>query len=45
MTNEQGGLNFRVIGLARNNVKIGMMNIAYNMGRFMSLHKMSLPAV
>lgn len=42
MTNEQGGLNFRVIGLARTKVKVGMMNIVYNMRRLVSLHKMSL---
>lgn len=42
MTNEQGGLNFKVIGLARNELKIGMMNIVYNMRRFVSLHRISL---
>ena len=41
MTNEQGGINFKVIGLARNAVKIGMMNVVYNMRRFVSLHKIS----
>ncbi len=41
MTNEQGGLNFKVIGLARNAVKIGMMNVVYNMRRFVTLHRMS----
>jgi len=45
MTNEQGGLHFRVIGLARNAVKIGMMNMVYNMRGFVSLHKMSLYTV
>lgn len=42
ITNEQGGLYFRVIGLARTKVKVGMMNVVYNMRRFVSLHKMSL---
>ncbi|MCD9457636.1 transposase, partial [Marinibactrum halimedae] len=37
MTNEQGGLYFRVIGIERNAVKIGMMNITYNMRRFVTL--------
>lgn len=41
ITNEQGGLYFRVIGLARNTVKIGMMNIAYNMRRFVTLHRVN----
>lgn len=42
ITNEQGGLYFRVIGLARTKVKVGMMNVVYNMRRFVSLHRMSL---
>ena len=37
MTNEQGGLYFRVIGIARNALKIGMMNVVYNMRRFVTL--------
>lgn len=41
MTNEQGGLYFKVIGLARNSVKVGMMNVVYNMRRFVSLHRIS----
>jgi IS5 family transposase len=41
ITNEQGGLYFRVIGLARNAVKIGMMNIVYNMRRFVTLNKIN----
>jgi len=45
MTNEQGGLHFNVIGLARIAVKIGMMNMVYNMRRFVSLHRMSLSAI
>lgn len=44
ITNEQGGLYFRVIGLARNTVKIGMMNIAYNMRRFITLHRITTSA-
>ena len=39
MTNEQGGLYFKVIGLARNTVKIGMMNVVYNMRRLVSLQR------
>ena len=41
MTNEQGGLDFKVIGLARTRIKIGMMNVVYNMRRFVSLDRMS----
>ena len=39
MTNEQGGLFFRVIGMPRNAMKIGMMNIVYNMRRFVFLSR------
>ena len=39
MTNEQGGLYFKVIGIARNKAKIGLMNIVYNMRRFVTLHR------
>lgn len=39
ITNEQGGLFFRVIGKDRNTVKIGMMNMVYNMRRFITLHR------
>lgn len=42
ITNEQGGLYFRVIGLARTAVKIGMMNMVYNMRRFVTLNRMSV---
>lgn len=42
ITNEQGGLHFRVIGLARTKVKVGMMNIVYNMRRLVSLHRLNL---
>ena len=41
ITNEQGGLNFKVIGIARNTVKIGMMNVVYNMRRFVTLHRIN----
>lgn len=41
ITNEQGGLFSRVIGLARTAVKIGMMNMVYNMRRFVCLTRMS----
>ena len=41
ITNEQGGLYFRVIGAARTAIKIGLMNLVYNMRRYMTLHKMS----
>jgi IS5 family transposase len=44
MTNEQGGLYFKVIGLARNAVKIGMMNVVYNMRRFVSLRRINATA-
>lgn len=37
ITNEQGGLYFRVIGLARNAIKVGLMNVTYNMRRFVFL--------
>lgn len=45
MTNEQGGLYFKVIGLARNTIKTGMMNAVYNMRRFVSLHRMSVAKI
>jgi IS5 family transposase len=45
ITNEQGGLNFNVIGLSRTAVKIGMMNVVYNMRRFVSLHRMSASTI
>ena len=41
MTNEQGGLHFKVIGFARNELKIGMMNVVYNMRRLVTLHRIS----
>ena len=36
ISNEQGGLDFRVIGLSRMAVKVGMMNLVYNMRRFVT---------
>ena len=41
MSNEQGGLYSRVIGGARTAVKIGLMNVVYNMRRFVTLHRAS----
>lgn len=41
ITNEQGGLFSRVIGMPRNAMKIGMMNIVYNMRRFVFLSRQS----
>jgi len=42
ITNEQGGLYFQVIGLCRTKVKIGMMNVVYNMRRFVTLGRISV---
>ena len=44
ISNEQGGLYFRVLGLARTSVKVGMMNVVYNMRRLGTLHRKSAPA-
>lgn len=41
ITNEQGGLFVRVIGLARATAKIGLMNLVYNMRRLVTLHGQS----
>lgn len=41
ITNEQGGLVTRVIGLARTELKVGMMNVVYNMRRFSTLHRIN----
>ena len=41
ISNEQGGLYFRVIGLARTAVKVGMMNMVYNMRRLVTLYRMN----
>jgi IS5 family transposase len=45
ITNEQGGLYCRVIGVARATIKIGLMNLVYNMRRYVTLHRMSLSRV
>ncbi len=37
MENEQGGMLVRTIGILRAAVKVGMMNLVYNMRRFVSL--------
>jgi IS5 family transposase len=42
ITNEQGGLYFRVIGAARTAIKTGLMTMVYNMCRYVTLHRMSL---
>ena len=42
ITNEQGGLNFKVIGFARISAKIGLMNLVYNIRRLVTLHEMRL---
>lgn len=44
MENEMGGMIVRVIGIARASLKIGMMNLAYNMRRFVSLNRVRVPA-
>jgi len=43
MENEQGGMFIRSIGLVRAKTKIGLMNLAYNMRRFVTLNRMSPP--
>ena len=40
MTNEQGGLYFRVIGLARTATRIGLMNLVYNMRRLVQSYRL-----
>ena len=45
MTNEQGGLYFRVIGLARTATKIGLMNLVYNMRRLVQIDKLRASGV
>jgi IS5 family transposase len=42
-TNEQGGMFVRVIGLARAKVKIGLMNLVYNMRRRVTLTRKAVP--
>ena len=44
ITNEQHGLFNRVIGLARNQLKVGMMSLTYNMRRFVTLEKQNVLA-
>jgi IS5 family transposase len=39
MTNEMGGIVVRVIGLVRATAKVGLMNLAYNLKRFETLHR------
>ena len=45
MTNEQGGLYFRVIGLARTATRIGLMNLVYNMRRLAQIDKLRASGV
>ncbi len=44
MHNEQGGMFIRVIGQVRAEVKIGLMNLVYNIRRCVSLSRMSASA-
>ncbi|GAA5444761.1 IS5 family transposase ISPso3 [Microbulbifer sp. NBRC 101763] len=44
MENEQGGMFVRTIGLARASAKVGMMNLVYNMRRFVSIYSRVAPA-
>ena len=44
ITNEQRGLFNRVIGLARNQLKVGMMSLTYNMRRLVMLDKQNVLA-
>mgnify|MGYP001178601498 CR=1 FL=1 len=44
ITNEQGGMFVRVIGQARAAMKIGMMNLIYNMRRSVTLSRRRAPA-
>lgn len=45
MENDQGGMFVRIIGITRAGVKVGMMNLVYNMRRFVSLHSRHASAV
>ena len=45
MTNEQGGLYFRVIGLARTATRVGLMNRVYNMRRLVQIDKLRASGV
>ena len=44
-TNEQGGLYFRVIGLARTATRIGLMNLVYNMRRWVQIDRLCVSGV
>lgn len=44
MENEQGGMFVRTIGLARAKTKICLMNLVYNMRRFVTIQRISAPA-
>ena len=44
MGNEQGGMLIRVIGLARAETKIGLINLAYNIRRCASLCRIAASA-
>lgn len=41
ITDEQGGGHFKIIGFARNELKIGMMNVVYNMRYLVTLHRIN----
>jgi len=43
--NEQGGMFIRSIGMVRAKTKICLMNLAYNMRRFVTLHRMNVSAL
>ena len=45
MTNEQGGLYCRVIGLARTAMQIGLMNLVYNMRRLVQVDRLRVSGV
>ena len=45
ITNEQGGLFYRVIGLERIATNIGLTNLIYNMRRLIVLSRISVPAI
>jgi IS5 family transposase len=45
MENNLGGKFVRSIGLVRASTKIGLMNLAYNITRFVSLHRMNVSKI
>ena len=45
MENELGGRCFRTIGLVRAQTKICFMNLAYNMKRFVTIHRLSASGI